>query len=184
MTEIWKDIKGYEGIYQISNLGRVKSLARIYKRGISDSYCQSEKIMAIKDNGKGYKLIILKTNNIQKNYYIHRLVAAAFIDEIPYKMEVNHLDGNKSNNKLSNLEILTRSDNQKHSYSVLGRKKGAFKGMNAGGKNGNASALCIIDYGLIFETIIEAANFLNIGYSCLKAQLTGQNKKKYNIQYL
>lgn len=90
MEEIWKDIKGYEGLYQVSNLGRVKSLRRniILKQGIT---C-------------GYERVVLYTNNSYKNFLIHRLVAHAFIPNPDNLPQVNHIDENKLNNCADNLE--------------------------------------------------------------------------------
>ena len=93
MIEVWKDIKDYEGLYQISNLGRVKSLNRIDSLGRN----VPEKIKAIVDNGNGYKVVNLKRNGKQKLCTVHRLVAEAFIpnpDNLPC---INHKDENKTN---------------------------------------------------------------------------------------
>lgn len=119
--EIWKDIPGYEGLYQVSNMGRVKSL----KYG-------KEKIIKPVKNRDGYLLIGLYKNNKVKHYTMHRLVAIAFIgkpiSEVYY--EINHLDENKNNNKLENLQYCTRkyncnygSHNEKMSKSVIGINK-------------------------------------------------------------
>ena len=85
--EIWKDIKGYEGLYQISSLGRVKSL-----------HYGKEKILKLNKNNKGYLYIFLNKNGIRKHFYIHRLVAKAFISN-PYNYNcVNHKNENTLNN--------------------------------------------------------------------------------------
>ena len=93
MEEIWKDIEGYEGLYQVSNVGRVRSFKykkeRILKQGITR---------------KGYKSVILYTNNSPKHYTIHRLVANAFIPNPDNLPQVNHKDENKTNNCMENLE--------------------------------------------------------------------------------
>ncbi len=113
--EIWKDIKGYEGLYQISNLGRVKSLAREKKNGVNSKQNIPEIILNIYDNGKGYKRTNLCKNNIIKSNYIHRLVAEAFILNSKNEREVNHKDGNKANNNVTNLEWCNRKENVLHS---------------------------------------------------------------------
>ena len=103
MIEEWKDIKGYEGLYQVSNLGRVKSLKfgkeRILKTGV-DRY--------------GYISVNLYKNNKRKLCKVHRLVAEAFIPNLENKPEVNHLDEDKTNNMVSNLEWCTRNENVNH----------------------------------------------------------------------
>ena len=99
MKECWKDIKNYEGLYQISNTGKVKSLARIYK----NRKCE-EKILFPSITPKGYyRLGLCKKGNI-KYYYIHRLVAETFISNPNNLPLVNHKDENKLNNCISNLE--------------------------------------------------------------------------------
>ena len=126
MTEMWKDIKGYEGLYQVSNLGRIKSVER-KKQNHSKLQIVPEKIkQAHQQYGKyknEYLVVNLYKNNKGKNVFVHRLVAEAFLDNFSKELEVNHKDGNKQNNTIDNLEMLTRSENIKHSYEVLGRKR-------------------------------------------------------------
>ena len=98
MKEIWKDIPDYEGLYQVSNLGRVKSFQR-----------NREMILKPRDNKLGYLKVILSKNKINKNIFVHRIVLLVFKPEIYFnKADVNHMDGNKYNNKLTNLEWCTR----------------------------------------------------------------------------
>ena len=113
MEEIWKDISGYEGLYQISNLGRVKSFPR-------NGTIKSERILNLFHTKDGYLFVCLR--NKGRSYpKIHRLVAEAFLDN-PYNKEtVNHIDGNKENNNVNNLEWATRSEQEKWKY-VLGYK--------------------------------------------------------------
>ena len=105
--EIWKDIKGYEGLYQISNKGRVKSLN--YRR------TGKEKILISSDDGKGYLCVKLCKNNKIKNHKIHRLVAQAFLPNPDNLPEVNHQDTNTSNNCVENLEWCTHAYNMHYS---------------------------------------------------------------------
>lgn len=103
MKEIWKDIKGYEGHYQISNLGRVKSLSRITTfRG--KKRLEKELILREGTSKKGYSLVSLQKNGIAKTQRVHRLVAQAFIPNINNYQQVNHKDENKKNNCVDNLE--------------------------------------------------------------------------------
>ena len=119
MKEIWKDIKDYEGHYQVSNYGRVKSVPRVTsytnKAGYESSQFRDGQIKKEIDNGKGYKAVNLYKNNKGKLVYVHRLVAQAFIGEIPKGMVINHIDFDRSNNRLDNLEIVTYSENNMHS---------------------------------------------------------------------
>lgn len=121
MQEIWKDVFGYEGLYQVSNLGRVKSLERKVWNGYSYR-TQKSKIISYSINSHGYVIVNLYKNNDRKHYQIHRLVAIAFIENPEYKPEVNHKDGIKINCYESNLEWCTHSENNIHSYRELGRK--------------------------------------------------------------
>lgn len=111
--EIWKDVQGYEGLYQVSNLGRVKSLPKYhYKR---------ERILKPTDNGNGYKIVGIRENGRRLNFYVHRLVATAFVPNPKRLGYVNHKDYNKDNNMASNLEWCTQKENV--NYSIERMKK-------------------------------------------------------------
>ena len=114
MKEIWKDIKGFEGLYQVSNLGRVKSLRRniILRQGITR---------------KGYESVLLCTNSIHKGYYIHRLVAHAFIPNPDNLPQVNHKDENKTNNCVGNLEWCDGKYNINYGTGIAKRVKSQSK---------------------------------------------------------
>lgn len=122
--EIWKDVVGFEGSYKVSNLGRVKSLEREYFNG-HGYFPVKERILSGRiSNGYAY---VQLSNGYKKNYSIHRLKATAFIPNPENKPQVNHRDGNKSNNGYNadgddNLEWATRSENVRHSYRELGQR--------------------------------------------------------------
>lgn len=104
MNEIWKDIPGYEGFYQVSNTGKVKSM-NYGRSGVPG-------ILVTGDNGSGYQFV--KIRNLDKKYsyhYVHRLVWESFYGPIPEGLQINHKDENKSNNSLENLEIVTPKQN-------------------------------------------------------------------------
>jgi hypothetical protein len=115
LHEKWRDVKGYEGIYQISNLGRVKSLSRLDKRG----YKRKEIILKETINPRGYKYVVLQD---KKAKVTHRLVARSFLPNEENKKEVNHKNGNKQDNRLKNLEWVTHSENLKHAC-ITGLKR-------------------------------------------------------------
>lgn len=108
--EIWKDIEGYENKYQISNLGKVRSL-------IDNKGNERIVIKTTKEQNNGYLYVNLWKNSKMKSKKIHRLVAEAFLDNPQNKPQVNHIDGNKENNCVDNLEWISASDNCKHAYN-------------------------------------------------------------------
>lgn len=120
MQEVWKDVVGYEGYYKVSNRGRVMTVAREFIKSNDRKCIVKERILAQGDI-RGYKSVDLKVNGGRKTMRVHRIVAMAFIGK-PYKEMVNHIDGNKTNNTVENLEWATRSENELHAYAT-GLKK-------------------------------------------------------------
>ena len=116
--KIWKDIKGYEKSYQISNLGKVKSLARIIYKTNGQKQHRNERILKILFDKDGYKFVVLFKNNTRKHSSIHRLIANHFIPNPKNLPEVNHKNGYKQNNRLSNLEWCTVKDNSLHAHRI------------------------------------------------------------------
>lgn len=148
MEEVWKDIPNYEGHYQASNLGRIKSLkrkGRILKQGISHN---------------GYLSVVLSKNGKVKTYRVHRLICNTFIDNHFNKPEINHIDGNKKNNKISNLEWCTCSENMIHAYSTgIFKASGPKKNINQFNINGT--------FIRKWNSQSEAAKQLNIHQSAI-----------------
>lgn len=125
MEEIWKDIKGYEGKYQISNMGNVKSLH--YKKSLSERPRLLKQRCSIRNGKRCYMYVVLSKENKVHTFYVHRLVAVYFIPNPGNKPYINHIDGDKTNNIASNLEWVTPLENNLHAYHVLG--KHPFKGI-------------------------------------------------------
>ena len=119
--EIWEDIEGYEGLYQVSNLGRIKSLRRRRKIGRGATQPMPERIL--KQNSAKYRMVTLSKDGIVEGRNVHRIVLITFAGKAPNKYETNHIDGNKHNNCLSNLEWVSSSENTLHSYRLGLQKK-------------------------------------------------------------
>ncbi len=133
-SEIWKVITEFPN-YEVSNFGRVKSLGRYIPVKAGAMRFKKETILKPKDNGKGYKAVNLSTGDGNfKVRYIHRLVAFAFLALTEGLDEVNHIDGDKANNEVSNLEWCDRSHNVSHAFSTglrtakKGREQHRYKG--------------------------------------------------------
>ena len=123
MIEIWKPIKNYEGKYEISNFGRVKSLQRWSK---TKFYNREKMLTPYINKRNGYAYIYLTKDNKGKNVRIHRLVAEHFIDNPNNYQDINHKDCNRANNRVDNLEWCTRSYNVKYSFTN-GKAKSNFR---------------------------------------------------------
>lgn len=177
--ETWKDIEGYEGIYQISDFGRVKSLERIVSYEINGrrrSRLQKESIRKQKINRWGYKSVNLNKDASIKTFEIHRLVATHFLNCNYDGKQVNHIDGDKENNVINNLEFVTPRDNIKHAFENglipirVGRKlnqEKADKIRREKNSNPNIShADLSMRYGVSVRTIIDVLN--NVSWKNLR----------------
>ena len=116
MKEIWKDIPGYEGCYQASNLGRIKSLERKIEYNNQEDRILKEKIMKLNPTSRGYIRISLCKKGRSRSHFVHRLIVSAFIGES--NLQVNHIDGVKTNNNIDNLEYVTPQENVSHAVET------------------------------------------------------------------
>lgn len=119
MKEIWKDIKNYEGYYQVSNTGKIRSLDRyiISKLKNTDKVKIKGKTLKLVIRGSYYSIQLFKNGKYNQRP-IHRIVAETFIANVQNKPQINHIDGNKLNNYIDNLEWCTQSENMKHAYDI------------------------------------------------------------------
>jgi hypothetical protein len=127
MTEIWKAIPGYEGLYEVSDQGRVRGLSRRVETRNRWGQIMLKTVvgtlLAGSRNKKGYRQIHLCKEGVYTTFRLSRLVAKAFIPNPENKPQVNHLDGDLKNNAISNLEWATNDENQRHSWAHLNRQQ-------------------------------------------------------------
>ena len=172
MKEIWKDLPGYEGLYQVSNLGKVKSL-NYHRSG-------RNKIMKGIKEGHGYLYLNLCKNGERKREYIHRLVLSTFYPVINMnELEVNHINEIKSDNKLDNLEWCDRAYNNNYGN----RKIKALKAISI--------PIKCLTTGKEFNSIADGARFYKISKGNLSLHLSGKikscgkiNGKKMHWEYI
>ncbi len=164
--EVWKDIPGYEGIYQASTFGRIKALSKILKHWKGGDSLFKEAILRPR-KAKGYVSVALYNNLIRKDIDIHRLIALTFIPNPENKPEVNHKDGIKTNNKVGNLEWNTSKENKDHAKE---------KGLNIGlkGEDNNLSKLTekeVLDIRRLNPIKAESKKILQIKYNICKSTI-------------
>ena len=177
MDEIWKDINGYEGLYKISNLGRIKALSRRVRFG-SQWRNTETKILHPRRKGKvnPYLTIILYDEDRKpKTYHIHRLVALHFVDGYYEGAEVNHKDGVKQHNEYTNLEWCSRSYNIKHSYCTLAQRR--MKGKVVLQLTMEGSPMCF------YQSAVEASKVTGICKSCITDCACGKHSHAGNFKW-
>lgn len=116
--EIWSDIQGYEGHYQVSNLGRIKSLDRTVLRTNNSPQPRKGKILKLTNSVKGYFQTQLCRGGKRKTKVLHRIIAETFLIRVKDHNEINHKNGIKNDNRIENLEWSTRSKNMKHAFHI------------------------------------------------------------------
>lgn len=175
--EQWKDIPSWEGYYQVSNMGRVKSVERtiVYSNGITALVTQ--KILRQMGRVDRYLQVNLCRNRGLKTKLVHILVATEFVPNPENKPEVNHKKGIKIDNRASELEWNTKSENIQHSYDVLGRPVGE--------NQHRARKVICINIRKEYSTMTEASNDLNIPITQINAVCVGRQKtaKGYQFKY-
>lgn len=193
--EIWKPIKGYEGLYEVSNLGNVKSLDRI--RVYYNAKLKG-KLLKQNETKKGYLCVRLYNNGISKSFPVHRLVALTFIENIENKDQVDHIDGNCKNNTVNNLRWATAKENCNNPNTVY-KRKGRSSHMR--GKKGKDTPMWGIRGSLnkkskpvvavsvedgsvhYYENAVIAANAINGSFGNIRNCCRGNNKYKTHKGY-
>lgn len=118
MMETWKDIKDYEGYYQVSDFGNIRSLERTVHHSCGGTRLFKSRRLDPTIDSYGYEKVTLSKKGVAKKHSVHRLVAQAFLKDSNDKPQINHIDGIKTNNNAVNLEYCTSSANIKHAYEL------------------------------------------------------------------
>ncbi|SMG31814.1 NUMOD4 domain-containing protein [Sphingobacterium psychroaquaticum] len=192
--EVWTDINGYEGYYQVSNVGNVKSIERVVtEKGGKKKSLVSTMLKCAKYKN-GYHFVVLCKNSVRKQFSLHRLVALHFIPNSNMKLEVNHIDEDKSNNSASNLEWISHKDNINHGTAISRRVKNSdFRGEKNpmygrfGAANPRSKPIYRIDdCGRIIsrhESSNEAAREFNLNPSSIIGVLNGRIGKTKGFKF-
>ena len=167
----WKPVQGYQGLYEVSDHGVVRSLDRAVSLPNGKTKKITGKIIAPKRHSQGYRFVSLSQGGATKNKYIHRLVATAFIANPLGLAEVNHISGNKADNCVENLQWVTHKENVQHAYA-----NGLSS--NVGGNHYLAAGVIDNVLGKRFATVKEWAAARGIPYSTGRNLLNGSNKSK------
>lgn len=174
--EIWKPIKNYEGIYEISNLGNVKSLN--YNR------TKKEKILKPRKDKKGYLYVMLYKNKYGKNFSIHRLVAQAFIPNPENKPEVDHINTIKDDNRIDNLKWATHIENNNNKLTIqrLRQNHADFSGSN----HPASKKVYCIELDKSWDCINDCARDLKLHHQSISKVCKGKRKTcgGYHFEYL
>ena len=170
MEEIWKDIPGYEGYYQVSNMGRVSSVKRIIPHNSKDGRCILRtirpRIIKMGLNCNGYYSLMLHKNGNATRFTVHRLVANAFLGNPDDGMTVNHKNGVRTDNRVENLEWCSQSDNILHASRILHT-------LTYHGK-----AVRCVETGEEFKSIKEAARHYGVADTNLGNSIRGKRQKR------
>ena len=174
IREIWRDVAGYEGYYQVSTVGRVRSLNRIIKRANNSPVLRKGVMLTPQKDKDGYLIVGLKMGGKEYKAKVHRLVAEAFIPNTKNKPIVNHLDGDKGNNAVNNLEWCTVKENSHHARDtgLLHPARGESSGKH---KLSEADVLRIRELIAEGVSLNSIAGLYNVSFTSIRYIAIGKN---------
>lgn len=166
MIEIWKNIVETDGRYSVSNFGHVKrnKITQVYKDG--REYTLPERELKLQPNNWGYLCVNYRLNGKYVRRCVHVLVAKAFVPNLHGKGEVNHKDGNRQNNVVSNLEWVTHEENIRHAYYILNKRFSKMK----------PKKVRCVETGETFNSFNEAAKRVKRNVVCICDAVSGKQK--------
>lgn len=168
--EIWKDVVGYEGFYQVSNFGNVKSLGNEFSR--------KERFLKLSPQSKGYLTVVLQKNSTRKMVLVHRIVAEYFVDNAESKVQVNHINGIKTDNRVENLEWVSHRENLDHAIKNNLTLKGEEN------RNSKLKDIDVVKIHSLLQkktTIKELSESYNVSYSTIDGIRTNRYWKHLNL---
>ncbi len=173
-NETWRDIQGYEGLYQVSDTGRVRSVDRSeqFKRNGKISHrIRHGRFLGQTADKHGYLRVHLAKDGKCKRFFVHRLVATAYISKPDDKPQVNHMNGNRTDNRVCNLEWVSAQENVCHAFRVIGRKPSRHR-----------PVICL-ETGGVYGSVTEAAKTFGIDKSHLVACCRGRRNQAGNYHF-
>lgn len=184
-NELWKPIKGYEGLYEVSNLGRVKSLDRKNSRDVKglEDYISKGKILAPRPQRQGYQLVALYRNGEREDKPIHRIVADVFLPNPNNKKTINHKNGVKDDNRVKNIEWASQKENNRHAWDngLISARRGE---KNPAAKLSESD---VVKIKMAFECGIssgELAKIYSVHKSTIKSIRAGRNWEYIKLNIL
>jgi hypothetical protein len=179
VTEVWKPVIGHEGKYEVSDQGRVKVLAHTVRHWCGRRIPKPERIITLTKHTGGYRMVVLGGG---KKHFVHRLVMAAFVGPASPGRDVNHINGDKTDNRLCNLEYCDRLHNVRHAIATgLQDNAGESNGMNKYSAESIRSAHAMVAAG---STLIEASRATGVAASTIEMVAAGKRWKCLGLPVL
>lgn len=174
--EVWKDVLNYEGLYKVSNLGRVKSLDRLCILSDGRRRVNKGKVLKVRYDIGGYEKVTLYKNKIGKILSVHYIVISTFNGDRPDGLVINHIDENRTNNQLDNLEYITQKENINHGTGNIKRKYSQPNSIRVSATN----SICKLE----FDSLSECSRALGLTVAHISNCIKGKRKTHggYNFE--